>query len=82
MEGQLENVGFEFNLEVVEKVLKRCFKVPHLAVRFFNWMKMRNGFFHTPRTYNTMIYIAGEAKEFRLVELAEDMEKNSCEKDC
>lgn len=83
MEEQLENAGFEIDEEVVEKVLKRCFKVPCLARRFFNWVKMKNGFRHTTRTYNTMIYIAGEAKEFRLVEeLVEEMEKNSCPKDC
>ncbi|KAL7225879.1 hypothetical protein ACSBR1_021102 [Camellia fascicularis] len=83
MEERLESVGFEFDLEVVEKVLKRCFKVPHLALRFFNWVKIINGFCHTTKTYNTMIYIAGEAKEFGVVEeLVEEMEKNSCQKDC
>ncbi|GFZ09259.1 pentatricopeptide repeat (PPR) superfamily protein [Actinidia rufa] len=83
MEEQLENLGFEFDVEVVVNVLKRCFKVPHLALRFFHWMKMRNGFVHSTKTYNTMIYIAGEAKDFRLVEeLVEEMEKNSCKKDC
>uniref|UniRef100_A0A2N9FZR3 Pentacotripeptide-repeat region of PRORP domain-containing protein n=1 Tax=Fagus sylvatica TaxID=28930 RepID=A0A2N9FZR3_FAGSY len=82
MEERLENLGVGFDPEVVEKVLKRCFKVPCLALRFFNWVKLRDGFRHTTRTYNTMLYIAGEAGEFRLVEkLVEDMEKNLCEKD-
>uniref|UniRef100_A0A2N9GLK7 Pentacotripeptide-repeat region of PRORP domain-containing protein n=1 Tax=Fagus sylvatica TaxID=28930 RepID=A0A2N9GLK7_FAGSY len=82
MEERLENLGVGFDPEVVEKVLKRCFKVPCLALRFFNWVKLRDGFRHTTRTYNTMLYIAGEAVEFRLVEkLVEDMEKNLCEKD-
>ncbi|KAA8516832.1 hypothetical protein F0562_017350 [Nyssa sinensis] len=82
MEERLEKVGLEFDAEIVEKVLKRCFKVPHLALRFFNWVKLVNGFCHTTEIYNTMLYIAVEAKEFVLVEeLVEEMEKNSCGKD-
>ena len=82
MEEKLEKSGFVFDSEVVEKVLKRCFKVPHLALRFFNWVKFRNGGCHTTRTYNTMLYIAGEAKEFGLVEkLIGEMEEKGCERD-
>ncbi|KAL6336189.1 hypothetical protein AAG906_011071 [Vitis piasezkii] len=82
MEERLEKSGFVFDSEVVEKVLKRCFKVPHLALRFFNWVKFRNGGCHTTRTYNTMLYIAGEAKEFGLVEkLIGEMEEKGCERD-
>ncbi|KAF8369274.1 hypothetical protein HHK36_032717 [Tetracentron sinense] len=82
MEERLENLGFLFDSEIVEKVLMRCFKVRHLALKFFNWVKLRTGFCHTTKTYNTMIYIAGEAKEFNLVEkLLEEMEKNFCVKD-
>ncbi|KAK3021690.1 hypothetical protein RJ639_045782 [Escallonia herrerae] len=82
MEKRLEKLVSEPSLEVVDKVLKRCFKVPQLALRFFNWVKVRNGFFHNTQTYNTMIYVAGEAKEFRLVEeLVEEMERSTCEKD-
>ncbi|KAL0324854.1 UNVERIFIED_CONTAM: putative pentatricopeptide repeat-containing protein, mitochondrial [Sesamum radiatum] len=81
MEERLERADLDYNEEVVEKVLKRCFKVPHLALRFFKWVKFNNGFQHTANTFNTMINIAGEAKEFGLIkELAEEMEKNSCEK--
>ncbi|EXC12963.1 hypothetical protein L484_016893 [Morus notabilis] len=82
MEERLEKSGFELDSEIVDKVLKRCFKVPHLAMRFFNWVKLRDWFDPTTRVYNTMLYIAGEAKEFRLMEkLEEEMEKASCEKD-
>ncbi|KAK4428324.1 putative pentatricopeptide repeat-containing protein, mitochondrial [Sesamum alatum] len=81
MEERLRNVDVDYNEEVVEKVLKRCFKVPHLALRFFKWVKFSKGFQHTANTFNTMINIAGEAKEFGLIEeLAEEMGKNSCEK--
>ncbi|TMW82034.1 hypothetical protein EJD97_006992 [Solanum chilense] len=81
MEERLESAGFEYNEEVVEKVLKRCFKVPRLALRFFDWLKTREGFSHTTETYNTMIYIAADCKEFRLVdELVEEMERSSCRK--
>lgn len=81
MEERLENLSFRFEPEVVDKVLKRCFKVPHLALRFFNWVKLREGFCHATETYNTMLTIAGEAKELELLEeLEREMEINSCEK--
>ncbi|KAI3465458.1 hypothetical protein Pfo_022121 [Paulownia fortunei] len=81
MEERLENADFNYNEAVVEKVLKNCFKVPHLAFRFFSWVKFSKGFRHTTNTFNMMINVAGEAKELALVEdLAEEMEKNSCEK--
>ncbi|OVA07197.1 Pentatricopeptide repeat [Macleaya cordata] len=82
IEERLENSGFLFDSNIVDKVLKRCFKVGHLALRFFNWVKLQNGYHHTTDTYNTMLYIAGEAKEFGLVEkLVEEMEMESCPKD-
>ncbi|XP_021289789.1 putative pentatricopeptide repeat-containing protein At5g06400, mitochondrial [Herrania umbratica] len=82
MEDQLEKSGFSFEPDIVEKVLKRCFKVPHLAFRFFGWVKLREGFRHTTGTFNTILYIAGEAKEYGLVEqLLEEMEEKSCKKD-
>lgn len=82
MEERLEKRGFLFDSEVVEKVLKRCFKVPHLAFRFFNWAKLQDAAFHTTSIYNTMLYIAGEAKEFSFVEkLIEEMEERGCERD-
>ncbi|XP_022766926.1 putative pentatricopeptide repeat-containing protein At5g06400, mitochondrial [Durio zibethinus] len=82
MEEQLENSGFSFEPEIVEKVLKRCFKVPHLAFRFFNWLKLRKGFCYTTETFNTMLYISGEAKEYGLLEmLLEEMDEKSCKKD-
>lgn len=81
MEDRLETSGIRFHPEVVEKVLKRCFKVPHLALKFFSWVKVREGFHGTTEIYNTMLSIAGEAKEFGLMEeLAKDMEIKSCEK--
>ncbi|XVF76051.1 hypothetical protein PTKIN_Ptkin13bG0235600 [Pterospermum kingtungense] len=82
MEEQLEKLGFSFEPEIVEKVLKRCFKVPHLAFRFFNWVKLREGFCYATETFNTMLYICGEAREYGLVEkLLEEMEEKSCKKD-
>ncbi|XP_026414649.1 putative pentatricopeptide repeat-containing protein At5g06400, mitochondrial [Papaver somniferum] len=78
----LEKSGFSLHSDIVDKVLKRCFKVGHLAYRFFNWAKLQNGYYHTTSTYNTMLYIAGEAKEFGLVDkLVEEMEMESCSKD-
>lgn len=81
MEERLENADFNYSDEVVEKVLKNCFRFPHLALRFFNWVKLSKGFRHNTRTFNMMINVAGEAKELGLVEdLAEEMVKISCEK--
>ncbi|KAK1409872.1 hypothetical protein QVD17_36401 [Tagetes erecta] len=82
IENRLEEMSVEFDSDVVDKVLKRCFKVPDLALRFFNWVKCKNGSFVTTATYNTMIYILGESKRFEVVEeLCKEMENNSCEKD-
>ncbi|PPD99211.1 hypothetical protein GOBAR_DD03738 [Gossypium barbadense] len=82
MEEQLEKSGLSFEPEIVEKVLKMCFKVPHLAFRFFNWVKLREGFCYTTEIFNTMLYIGGEANEHGLVEkLLEEMEEKSCKKD-
>ncbi|RZC84189.1 hypothetical protein C5167_046977 [Papaver somniferum] len=81
-EERLEKSGFLLDSDTVDKVLKRCFKVGHLAYRFFNWVKLQNGHYHTTSTYNTMLYIAGEAKEFGLVDkLVKEMEMESCSKD-
>ncbi|XP_031103956.1 putative pentatricopeptide repeat-containing protein At5g06400, mitochondrial [Ipomoea triloba] len=80
MEERLKNASLEYTQGIVEMVLKRCFKVPHLALRFFNWVKSVEGFSHSTETYNVMIYMAAEAKDFGLVDkLLEEMENNSCE---
>ncbi|KAK6944145.1 Pentatricopeptide repeat [Dillenia turbinata] len=82
MGKRLEHAGFVFDSDTVNKVLKRCFKVPNMALRFFHWVKSVDGYSHTTSTYNTMIYIVGQAKEFDQVEnLLKEMEKNSCVKD-
>ncbi|KAF3442775.1 hypothetical protein FNV43_RR16692 [Rhamnella rubrinervis] len=82
MEERLVDLDVQLDSEIVDKVLKRCFKVPHLALRFFNWVKLSDDVSHTTKTYNTILYIAGEAKEIGLMEkLVEEMEKSSCEKD-
>ncbi|XP_056846610.1 putative pentatricopeptide repeat-containing protein At5g06400, mitochondrial [Raphanus sativus] len=82
MEDKLEKLSLRFEPEIVEKVLKRCFKVPHLALRFFNWVKDKDGFSHTVGVYNTMLSIAGEARDLDMVEeLVKEMERNSCDRD-
>lgn len=79
MEERLKNADFRYSEEVIVNVLKKCFKVPHLALRFFNWVKLEEGFRHTTNTFNMMINVVGEAKELGLVEeLVEEMEKSSC----
>ncbi|KAL3617722.1 hypothetical protein CASFOL_038043 [Castilleja foliolosa] len=81
MEEKLESADFVFNEEVIENVLKNCFKAPHLAFRFFNWVKLKKGFRHTTDVYNVMIKLAVEGKDFALVEeLSLEMEKYNCGK--
>ncbi|KAL2326629.1 hypothetical protein Fmac_025687 [Flemingia macrophylla] len=82
VEERLENLSYGLNSEVFDMVLKRCFKMPQLALRVFNWLKVKDGFRHTTRTYNTMLFIAGEAKEFGLVKkLVEEMDEYGVQKD-
>ncbi|RYR71483.1 hypothetical protein Ahy_A02g005741 isoform A [Arachis hypogaea] len=82
VEEKLENLNFELRAEVFDMVLKRCFKVPHLALTAFDWVKNKEGFSHTMKTYNTMLWIAGEAKEFGMVnKLVEEMDDCGIEKD-
>ncbi|KZV48820.1 pentatricopeptide repeat-containing protein mitochondrial [Dorcoceras hygrometricum] len=77
MEERVGNAGFEYNEEIVEKVLKRCFKVPHLGLQFFKWLKLREGFRFTANICNQVLLLASEAKEFGLVEeLVEGIEKS------
>ncbi|KAK9692289.1 hypothetical protein RND81_09G254100 [Saponaria officinalis] len=82
MEELLDKSGFEMSSDIVCKVLKRCFKVPHLGRRFFDWVKLKNGSCVTTENYNTLLYMAGDAKDFVLVEkLLEEMAEYNCEKD-
>lgn len=83
VEERLENMGcYGLKAEVFDRVLKRCFKMPQLALRVFNWLKHKDGFSHTTQTYNTMLCIAGEAKEFGLVKkLVEEMDECEVQKD-
>uniref|UniRef100_A0A7N0SV19 Pentatricopeptide repeat-containing protein-mitochondrial domain-containing protein n=1 Tax=Kalanchoe fedtschenkoi TaxID=63787 RepID=A0A7N0SV19_KALFE len=80
-EDRLSRSDLLFDVEVVNKVLQRCFTVPQLAYRFFNWVRTRVGFQHTVETYNSMLSIAEKAREFLLVDkLLKDMEIDSCQK--
>lgn len=82
MEQRLENLGVTYTPRLVNMVLKRCFKKRHLGFRFFNWVNTVPGFQHTTETYNTMLYIVGEARSFgAMEELMDDMDKDMCLKD-
>ncbi|XP_027365195.1 putative pentatricopeptide repeat-containing protein At5g06400, mitochondrial [Abrus precatorius] len=82
VEERLENLNYGLKSEVFDRVLKRCFKMPQLAMRIFNWLKLKDGFSHTTQMYNTMLCIAGEAKEFGLVKkLVEEMDEYEVQKD-
>ncbi|ERM93661.1 putative pentatricopeptide repeat-containing protein At5g06400, mitochondrial [Amborella trichopoda] len=82
MEHSLGEAGLTFDSDTVDKILKRCFKARDAAIRFFYWVKLQPGFQHTAQTYNTMLYIAGEAKEFDLIKrLLDEMNSEECPKD-
>ncbi|KAJ8446844.1 hypothetical protein Cgig2_016154 [Carnegiea gigantea] len=69
MEEQLDNSSCEVSSEVVCK-------------KFFNWEKLNHGDCLTTESYNTMLYLAGELKEFEMVErLVKEMETSKCVKD-
>ncbi|KAF7804213.1 putative pentatricopeptide repeat-containing protein [Senna tora] len=76
LEERLDNLNYVLTPEIVEKVLKRSFRLPQLAIKFFERVKFKDGFSPTTEIYNTVLCIAGEAKEFRLVDkLVQEMEK-------
>ncbi|KAL6906129.1 hypothetical protein ACP4OV_003730 [Aristida adscensionis] len=82
MEQRLESLGVTYTPSLVNMVLKRCFKVRQLAFRFFDWVKRVPEYRHTTETYNTMLYIAGEARSFGIMEeLMDEMDKEMCPKD-
>lgn len=81
MDKRLEELSVSWSSDVVEKVLKECSKFGDLALQFFNWVKLQPGFCHNTETYNEMIYIALEAKDFNLVQkLVDEMEEELCPK--
>uniref|UniRef100_A0ACD5ZSR1 Uncharacterized protein n=1 Tax=Avena sativa TaxID=4498 RepID=A0ACD5ZSR1_AVESA len=81
-EQRLGNLGVTCTPRLVNMVLKRCFKKRHLGFRFFYWVKQVPGFLHTTETYNTMLYIAGDARSFELMEqLMGEMDNEMCLKD-
>ncbi|KAM7262208.1 hypothetical protein ACFE04_021285 [Oxalis oulophora] len=83
MERQLEHTGITFHPIIVDTVLRKCFKFPHLGLRFFNWLKLRPEFSPTTQTYNVIFSLAAHAKNFNLLDnFIHEMENNnSCTKD-
>ncbi|KAM0848763.1 hypothetical protein ACQ4PT_054186 [Festuca glaucescens] len=82
LEQRLGNLGVTYTPRLVNMVLKRCFKKRQFGFRFFYWVKQVPGFRHTTETYNTMLYIAGEARNFEsMEELMGEMDTEMCVKD-
>ncbi|CAO2174957.1 unnamed protein product [Urochloa humidicola] len=82
MEQRLESLGVTYTPQLVNMVLKRCFKVRQLGFWFFHWVKRLPRFRHTTETYNTMLYITGEGRSFAIMEeLAGEMDREMCPKD-
>uniref|UniRef100_J3ND91 Pentacotripeptide-repeat region of PRORP domain-containing protein n=2 Tax=Oryza brachyantha TaxID=4533 RepID=J3ND91_ORYBR len=82
IEQRLENLGVTYTPRIVSMVLNRCFKKRHLGFKFFDWVRQVPGFQHTTETYNTMLYIAGEERNFEAMErLMAEMDKDMCLKD-
>jgi pentatricopeptide repeat protein len=81
-EQRLESLGVTYTPQLVNMVLKRCFKVRPLGFWFFYWVKRLPGFRHTTETYNTMLYITGEGRRFDIMEeLVGEMDREMCPKD-
>lgn len=81
-EQKLESLGANYTPNLVNMVLKRCFKVRQLGFWFFHWAKRLPDFHHTTETYNTMLYIVGEARSFGIMEeLVGAMDREMCSKD-
>lgn len=82
VEQRLENLGVTYTPRLVSLVLNRCFKKRHLGFKFFDWVRQVPGFQHTTETYNAMLYIAGEERNFGAMEkLMDEMDKEMCLKD-
>uniref|UniRef100_A0A0D9XZ32 Pentacotripeptide-repeat region of PRORP domain-containing protein n=1 Tax=Leersia perrieri TaxID=77586 RepID=A0A0D9XZ32_9ORYZ len=82
VEQRLEILGVTYTPRLVSMVLNRCFKKKHLGFKFFDWVRRAPGFRHTTETYNTMLYIAGEERNFGAMEkLMGEMDKEMCLKD-
>ncbi|KAJ1291884.1 hypothetical protein BS78_02G350400 [Paspalum vaginatum] len=82
MERKLESLGANYTPDLVNMVLKRCFKVRQLGFWFFRWVRSLPDFHHTTETYNTMLYITGEARSFSIMEeLLGEMDREMCPKD-
>lgn len=82
VERKLEGLGANYTPNLVNMVLKRCFKVRQLGFWFFHWAKRLPDFHHTTETYNTMLYIVGEARSFGIMEeLVGEMDREMCPKD-
>ncbi|XP_078430816.1 pentatricopeptide repeat (PPR) superfamily protein [Wolffia australiana] len=68
MAERLRSSDAELTPEIAEMVVKRCFKDSAAAVRFFCWARRQPGFCHPLGAYNAMLYIAGEARDIRLLD--------------
>ncbi|OQU85503.1 putative pentatricopeptide repeat-containing protein At5g06400, mitochondrial isoform X2 [Sorghum bicolor] len=82
VEQKLKSLGANYTPNLVNMVLKRCFKFRQLGFWFFHWAKRLPDFHHTTETYNTMLYIVGEARSFGIMEeLVGEMDREMCPKD-
>lgn len=70
MELSLKQSGIFLSNDLIDRVLKR-FRFSHgnpiQALEFFYITGQRRGFYHTPLSYNTMLYILGRSRKFEKV---------------
>ncbi|GAB2298510.1 hypothetical protein Dimus_032573 [Dionaea muscipula] len=79
MEQTLKSTGIFLSNDLIERVLKRVrfsHSNPLQALDFFNYTGNRKGFYHTPISLDTMLFILGRNRKFDLIwELLFDMKR-------
>lgn len=79
MKQSLKSSGVFLSNDLIDRVLKRVrfsHGNPLRALDFFNLTATRRGFYHTPFSLDTMLYILGRSRKFDLIwELLYDMKR-------
>ncbi|KAJ4967687.1 hypothetical protein NE237_014388 [Protea cynaroides] len=67
LKQSLKASGILLSNDLIDRVLKRVrfsHGNPLQALEFFNYIGKKRGFFHTPFSYDTMLYILGRSRKF------------------
>ncbi|KAF5196208.1 Pentatricopeptide repeat-containing protein [Thalictrum thalictroides] len=79
LKESLKSTQIYLSNDLIDKVLKRVrfsHSNPLQALEFFNYTAKKREFFHTPFSYDTMLYILGRSRKFdKIWEVLIDMKK-------